>query len=462
MPANYVLLERIELNASAASVTFSNIPQSGYTDLKVVVSARTTNAATSDTVLLNLNGLTTNQSSRRLQGDGSATSSNSYSLTQFVVNGNTATSNTFGSAEIYIPNYNSTTTYKAISIDSIREGNETTTNTQMWAGLWSSNSAITSIQIAGQSTNFLANSTFSLYGLAALGTTPVIAPKATGGDIVSNDGTYWYHAFLTTGAFVPTQALTCDALVVAGGGGAGIGGGGGGGLLGFSNQSFIATNYTVTVGAGGASSPTNGSNSQLGALTAAIGGGKGGGQVPGDGGSGGGSPGDLIGVGPTGGNGSRVGNGTAGQGNNGGSGYWGNPYATGGGGGAGAVGSNYNSGTGQGGNGGAGATFNTTVGGSAGPYSFINAMGAATLTGQLSGGNYYYAGGGGGNKQASGGTATSGGLGGGGGGGGDNQNGVSGTANTGGGGGPGGYWTSTPTTYGAGGSGIVIIRYPIA
>jgi hypothetical protein len=33
-------LERIELNATAASVTFANIPQTGYTDLKVVVSAR--------------------------------------------------------------------------------------------------------------------------------------------------------------------------------------------------------------------------------------------------------------------------------------------------------------------------------------------------------------------------------------------------------------------------------------
>jgi hypothetical protein len=43
--ANYVLLERIELNASAASVTFANIPQTGYTDLKVVLSARETHAA---------------------------------------------------------------------------------------------------------------------------------------------------------------------------------------------------------------------------------------------------------------------------------------------------------------------------------------------------------------------------------------------------------------------------------
>jgi hypothetical protein len=72
-------------------------------------------------------------------------------------------------------------------------------------------------------------------------------------------------------------------------------------------------------------------------------------------------------------------------------------------------------------------------------------MGAATSTGQLSGGNYYYAGGGGGNS----------GLGGVGGGGGQGNIGDSahGAANTGGGG---------QGDSGIGGSGIVIIKYPSA
>ena len=35
--ANYILLERITVGAAgAASVTFNNIPQPGYTDLKIV------------------------------------------------------------------------------------------------------------------------------------------------------------------------------------------------------------------------------------------------------------------------------------------------------------------------------------------------------------------------------------------------------------------------------------------
>jgi hypothetical protein len=80
MPANYVLLERIELNASAASVTFSNIPQSGYTDLKVVVSARSDFSATRTNLTLDFNGLTTNRSYRNVRGfDSNSVSSVSAS-----------------------------------------------------------------------------------------------------------------------------------------------------------------------------------------------------------------------------------------------------------------------------------------------------------------------------------------------------------------------------------------------
>ena len=41
MTANYVLLEKVTLSANAASVTLDNIPQTGYTDLKLVASTRT-------------------------------------------------------------------------------------------------------------------------------------------------------------------------------------------------------------------------------------------------------------------------------------------------------------------------------------------------------------------------------------------------------------------------------------
>lgn len=427
MPNNYVLLERIELNASAASVTFSNIPQTGYTDLKVVGSTRDTNATVNiGTALVTFNGSAVSYTQRRLYGNGSSTASNVGATTSidaglggsFPTAGNTT--NTFSSFEMYIPNYNSTSAYKSVSIDAVGENNATAAYAGFVAGLWSNNSSITTIGIAAL-TAFAQYSTFSLYGLAALGTTPAIAPKASGGSIYS-DGTYWYHAFRTSGTFTPQTSLTANVLVVAGGGGGGTsgsGGGGAGGLLAFTSQSLTTTAYTCTVGAGGAIGAV-GVDSQFGSLTLVKGGGLGGSPssspqyIGGNGGSGGGAQG---GYGTYAG-----GTATSGQGFNGGGGT---ATQAGSGGGAGAVGAT----------GGAGG-----IGSSA-----YSSWGSATNTGQLSSGTYYYAGGGGGGGAA-------GGLGGGGNG---TSTPVAGTTNTGGGGG-GANGSS------AGGSGLVIVRYTIA
>lgn len=226
------------------------------------------------------------------------------------------------------------------------------------------------------------------------------------------------------------NAYAANYLIVAGGGGGGYvggfysGGGGGGGVLSGTVNLSPRTNYSITVGAGGASN-TNGSNSTAFSLTA-IGGGKGGygtfaGQLAGNGGSGGG--------GGLGGNG---GIGTSGQGYNGGASDAGGAGGHGGGGGgAGAVGqSSYVvSKSGYAGNGGVGISNSIT--------------GTAT----------YYGGGGGG---AAAGTAGTGGLGGGGAGSGTSGGvGISGTANTGGGGGGNGGNTGS-----SGGSGVVILSVP--
>ena len=421
MPNNYVLLERIELNASAASVTFANIPQTGYTDLKVVVSARTDNANNTVYLGTEFNGVTTGYTARDLYGTGSAAASRVPTGTFApVIPGSTSTANTFSNMEIYIPNYRSSDN-KSYSADSVTENNGTTAFQAMTALLWSNTAAITSIKLTPELGSLVSGSTFSLYGLAALGTTPAIAPKASGGSIYS-DGTYWYHAFRTSGTFTPQVGLTADVLVVAGGGGGGTsgsGGGGAGGLLGFTSQSLTTTAYTCTVGAGGAIGAV-GVDSQFGSLTLVKGGGLGGSPssspqyIGGNGGSGGGAQG---GYGTYSG-----GTATSGQGFNGGGGT---ATQAGSGGGAGAVGAT----------GGAGG-----IGSSA-----YSSWGSATNTGQLSSGTYYYAGGGGGGGNA-------GGLGGGGNGTGTP---VAGTTNTGGGGG-GANGSS------AGGSGLVIVRYTIA
>ena len=354
MPANYVLLEKVTLSANAASVTFSNIPQTGYTDLVVKASIRTSYAGSFDSVYIYPNGSSANGTRRALYGTGGGAvgSESATNIRWDYLSADTATAGTFGSGEVYIPNYTSSN-FKSFAMEGFSENNSTATAMAMSASLWSNTSAITSLQFTPLNGSFLANSTFYLYGLAAVGTTPEIAPFASGGDIVTNDGTYWYHAFTSSGTFTANKSLTADILVVAGGAGAGgdmSGGGGAGGVIYFASNSLDANNYTCAIGAGGASATgftrgSNGVNSTFGSLTAAVGGG-GGGAYPNDstapgvsGGSGGGAGGSNTGANPkTGGSSTQtLGTGTDKYGNAGGDSQVSSRYYSGGvGGGAGA------------------------------------------------------------------------------------------------------------------------------
>jgi len=445
LPANYILLERIELNASAASITFANIPQSGYTDLKVVMSAR--NASGTENNSIAINGSTSGFTLRGLGSDGSTTYSYSRSdnLNVFLSDGSGNTANTFSSSEIYFPNYLGSNN-KSYSIDTVVENNATGASMGLQAGLWSNSAAINSITFnaSNGSGSFVQYSTFSLYGLAALGTEPVIAPKASGGDVIDFDGTYWIHTFLTSGTFTPQTGLTCDYLVVAGGGGGGYAGGGAGGFRTGTSLSVAATAQTITVGAGGAGGAngtivpgTNGTDSIFSSITSSGGGGGGGANSAPDwngknGGSGGGAGYSSTGSVGSAGSGNTPSTSPS-QGNSGGAAV-GNDRGMGGGGGAGAVGSN-------------------------GTTSVQGAGGAGTAN-SYSGSSVTYAGGGGAGGTNVVTTPGAGGAGGGGAGGTITpySNGVNGTVNRGGGGG-GGNAGGAPNTGGSGGSGIVIIRY---
>jgi len=465
MAANYVLLNSQQLTSSAASITFSNIPQSGYTDLKIVYSARNTSNAS--VVYFTCNGSAANRSMMLLYGSGSATGSFSGSDSDArigLTSQSDYTSNTFSNGEVYIPNYTSSN-YKSISADAVQENNGSTAYAYLLADLWSNTAAITSFTLTPINNSFAQYSTFSLYGLAAVGTTPVLGPKASGGNIVTTDGTYWYHGFLTSGYFTPIAGLTCDYLVVAGGGGGGGGLAGGGGAGGFrtaTSQSFTTQNYSITVGAGGPGTSVlqsfgfSGTNSVIagsGFTTYSATGGGGGASISTNGlagGSGGGGGGSQDRGNPQTGGAGNAGSYSPVEGYAGGQGIYAvgtSQHFSGGGGGAGAVGGNAANGTG--GNGGIGS------------YSAISG-GATTGVGVLSGGNYYLAAGGGGaGRAAYSGTGGTGGTGGGGNGAGTNlADATSATANTGSGGG-GGDWDGYGVSGAAGGSGLVIIRYAV-
>lgn len=148
----------------AASIDFTSIPGT-YTDLLLVISTRCTNSAITGPIFMSFNGATTNRSARTLNGTGS--SIGSYTIGDnflFDTVGNTATSNTFNSSNIYIPNYAGSTN-KSFSVDTVNENNATASNQVLEAGLWSSTAAITSISITSPGYNLMQYSSATLYGI---------------------------------------------------------------------------------------------------------------------------------------------------------------------------------------------------------------------------------------------------------------------------------------------------------
>jgi hypothetical protein len=146
-------------SGGATSITFNNIPQT-FTDLKVLISSR--ELSTSNfTLEFQFNGSGLNRTLRFIQGNGTTTSSTSISTFSFITNGNTSTANTFGNAEIYIPNYTGSA-FKSFIIDSVSENNATLSFQRLTAGLWSNTAAITSITFGS---GIAENSTVTLYGI---------------------------------------------------------------------------------------------------------------------------------------------------------------------------------------------------------------------------------------------------------------------------------------------------------
>ena len=446
---------------STNTITFTSLP-SNYTDL-ILISNYQHSTDGAAYIQFGYGSTPTwdtgsNYSRTSLYGDGSSAYSERASNQNYIRICQTGANSLINSVT-QIQNFSNSTTYKTI----LNRWNRPDSYVFADAGLWRSSNAITGITISHSAAGyFTAGSTFTLYGIANAD----IGAYATGG-IITQDSTYYYHAFGSSGTFTPSRALTADILVVAGGGGGGsyrAGGGGAGGLwIGASQSLTSGTSYTCTVGAGGTGAVdsgagsshgdigSNGGNSSFGSISGTIyGGGYGGAPSysPASGGSGGGAV-SISG-------GSSGASGTSSQGNAGGNGgAWATSpftYSAGGGGGAGGAGQ-----AGQLASGGTGGIGYTSA--------LINAMGAATSYGQNVNGTYYFAGGGAGGAY-SGSTSialTAGGYGGGGSvsAGAINAivNGTAGSPYTGGGG---GGTLSTDATHGnggSGGSGLIIVRY---
>lgn len=157
-------------SGGAVGIDFFNIPQI-YSDLKLVISGRTTGTNINQEFYIAFSGNTGNiYYSKIFQGTGSvAGSSSAGPNTGFVfsiTNGGGTTANTFGTYQAYIPNYSSTNNYKTISAEMIVENNSSTGYQMNFSGNWQSNSAITQISCnpAG-GLSWVQNTTASLYGI---------------------------------------------------------------------------------------------------------------------------------------------------------------------------------------------------------------------------------------------------------------------------------------------------------
>lgn len=163
MPNTYIKIASTSLTGNQSSVTFSSIPQI-YTDLVLKISARYD--ATAD-IYLRFNGLNTNLSDKVIYGlRASTVGYNTTNNIRIPLNPSTSTANTFCNSETYIPNYSSSIMH-SVSTDGVVEENGTTNNI-MWigVGLWNSATPITEINLVPSSSgNFVANSTFTLYGI---------------------------------------------------------------------------------------------------------------------------------------------------------------------------------------------------------------------------------------------------------------------------------------------------------
>ena len=340
--STYTPLYTTTLSSSQTTITFSSIP-SGYTDLVLATSIKYTTSG--DYSKLTFNGDTTSgyYSSTLMIGNGSTATSSRTTAVNFI--GVNYDANTEFSADTFqIQSYANSNVYKTV----LNRHSVAGTRAEALVGLWRNTNAITSITLTA-ATGYAAGSIFSLYGIAA-----APSAKATGG-MITSDATYYYHTFLSSGTFTPTQSLSAAILVVGGGGGSGYGNnagsGGAGGYLEGTGIALTATAYTVTVGGGGTTSwpsagdGTAGVDSSFGSIGTAFGGGRGSGTTSrngGNGGSGGGGGYDGSSYG-TGGTATQTSqNGLTGFGNNGGGGV-----SVAGGGGAGGAASGTTGGAGK-------------------------------------------------------------------------------------------------------------------
>jgi hypothetical protein len=178
----FALISHQSLSSDQASVTFNNLNPK-YTDLYLIVNARTNNGSAKDQLLIQMNSDTTasNYSSGYNMWDGN-NSGGSFIGTRTVTTpgirfaglaGSSATGTVRGALEIDFLNFSSSSSNKTV----IGEGGMTDINGSnphgtvgSFAGSWYNTNACNSVTLKpATGTNFSSNSTFTLYGVTRNG-----------------------------------------------------------------------------------------------------------------------------------------------------------------------------------------------------------------------------------------------------------------------------------------------------
>ena len=172
MATTFELISSVTVGSGgAASIDFSSIP-STFTDLCLKVSGRVAGTGSGTQLRIQFNGSSSGYSDRTLDGDGTSVTSFSRSSSAYIyitsliqAGGGNPSPNTWGSTDIYIPNYAGSAN-KSVSLDAVTEKNGNPAYADLVAGLWANSAAITSINLTSQDgSNFVQYSTAYLYGV---------------------------------------------------------------------------------------------------------------------------------------------------------------------------------------------------------------------------------------------------------------------------------------------------------
>jgi hypothetical protein len=165
MATTYIKIATVTVGSGGAtSMAFTSIPAT-YTDLKVVLSARSDISA--NWALIGVNGgADTASTLLHLLNNLGSPISQTYGSFRALLNGSTATASTFASSELYFPNYASASN-KAMLGDGTQANNGSTVNQHLATFTWPFTAAITSLTftVDGGTDKFVEHTSATLYGI---------------------------------------------------------------------------------------------------------------------------------------------------------------------------------------------------------------------------------------------------------------------------------------------------------